>query len=235
MAQPSALEAASNDPLLIFAVVILSLATLASVGVSFYLYRWRAILLQNPHTVVPEEWAKHLGVLGQRIGRLTDCLGTELGRIGQRSLESERKVENLVETFMTLQKGLDERDAEIRRLRQGYDNEVFGKFLHRFIRVDQTIKDCLQTGRFDREGFEQARMLLADAFAECGVEVFSPPLGSDYREADGVADSPKLVATETAEDVGKIAEIVEPGYRLKTSQGYDVILPAKIRIYALNA
>jgi hypothetical protein len=175
------------------------------------------------------------GVLGQRIGKLRDTVGAELGRIGQRSLETERKVENLVGTFMTLQKGLDERDAEIRRLRQGYDNEVFGKFLHRFIRVDQTVKDCLRIGRIDREGFEQARMLLADAFAECGVEVFSPPLGSDYRGADGVADGPKFVTTEAMEDVGKIAEIVEPGYRLKTSQGYNVILPAKVRIYTLNA
>ncbi len=209
MAEPSALEAASNDLLLISAVVILSVTTLASVAISFYLYRWRAILLGNPHTVVPEEWAKHLGVLGKRIGKLGDSLVTELSRIRQRSLESERKVENLVETFMTLQKGLDERDAEIRRLRQGYDNEVFRKFLHRFIRVDQTIKDSLLMGRFDREGFEQARMLLADAFAECGVEVFSPPLGSDYREADGVADSPKLVTAETVEHVGKIAEIVD--------------------------
>ena len=221
MDEPSALEAANSDLLLISALVILSVTTLASVGVSFYLYRWRAIVLANSHMrmVVPEEWAKHLRMLD---------------RIEKRSLESDQKVENLVETFMALQKGLDDRDAEIRRLRQGYDNEVFRRFLFRFVRVDQMVRDCLLEGRFDREGFEQARMLLADAFAECGVEVFSPPLGSDYRAADGVADSPKVVTTEAMEDVGKIAEITEAGYRLKTSQVYDVILPAKIRIYALN-
>jgi len=44
------------------ALIILSLATLIATAISFYLYRWRRILLSNPHLVVPEqlgEWVNN--------------------------------------------------------------------------------------------------------------------------------------------------------------------------------
>ena len=64
---------------------------------------------------------------------------------------------------MTLQKALDERDAEIRRLKTGYDVHIFQKFIVRFIRVDQAIEDFIGMDKFDKDGFEQIRKLLEDA------------------------------------------------------------------------
>ena len=131
---------------------------------------------------------------------------------------------------MTLQKALDERDAEIRRLKAGYDAHIFQKFIGRFIRVDHAIEDFIAMDRFDKDGFEQIRAVLDDALDECGVERFGPEVGADYRQADGVADNPKVVAPESREDEFKIVEVLEPGYRMRGQEGFEVILASKVRI-----
>src|SRR5699024_12420576 len=47
--------ASNPSDFLYIAIVILSISTLIAVGISFYLYKWRRILLANPNSVVPEE------------------------------------------------------------------------------------------------------------------------------------------------------------------------------------
>lgn len=216
---------------LFVALVVMGIATVLSVAVSFYLYRWRRILLSNPNMIVPEEWAKHLVGLGKHIENLTKSFTLGVGALNQQTAGNSDRVTNMVETFMTLQKALDERDAEIRRLKKGYDAEVFRKFLYRFIRIDQSIDDFLRSGLSSPENLGQIKRLLEDAFDECGVEAFEPELGSDYRTADGVADNPKTTLSDNPEDAFKIAELLEAGYRLRGGEGYEIIVPAKVCIY----
>ena len=137
----------------------------------------------------------------------------------------------MIDTFMTLQSALDEREAEIRRLKKGYDAEVFRKFLYRFIRIDQSIADFARDDMASPENLGQLKRLMEDAFDECGVEVFEPELGSDYRGAEGVAENPKTVAADRPEDAFMIAEVLEAGYRLRGGEGYEILAPAKVRIY----
>lgn len=223
------------------ALAVMALAMAISVAVTFYLYRWRRILLSNPHMMVHEELGGYLNHLATSIDRVTSDLDSHvgiinknLGTIHNQGSEVHGGVANLIETFMTLQKALDERDAEIRRLKAGYDAEVFRKFVKRFIRVDQAIADFQRDAPDASNSLDQLQRLLEDAFAECGVESFSPKLGDDYRSAEGVADEPKTVETQDPADEFKIVEVLDSGYRIQGPEGYDVIQEARVSIYSSN-
>ena len=89
-------------------------------------------------------------------------------------------------------------------------------------RLDRAIgSDCPLVPGLDR---------LARTLDECGVERFGPEIGADYRQADGVADNPKVVAPESREDEFKIVEVLEPGYRMRGQEDFEVILASKVRI-----
>ncbi|MBL6934417.1 MAG: hypothetical protein ISR48_03305 [Alphaproteobacteria bacterium] len=210
---------------------VMAIVTLAAVAISFYLYRWRGILLSNPHLVVPEEFGAWINDLSKRIGGFTQEVASGIGNIGDQGRETHQGIANLSETFMTMQGALDEREEEIRRLKKGYDAHIYRKFVSRFIRVDQTVEDFQRAGGADQTGLEQIRRLLGDSFAECGVECFQPQIGEDYRKADGIADKPKTVKADRPEDDFKIAEVLESGYLIRSTEGAEVIIPAKVRIY----
>ena len=78
----------------------------------------------------------------------------------------------------------------------------------------------------------KARM--EDALDECDVQPFEPPLQVDWRRQEGIADSPQVIETEDPEQAFRIAEIIEPGYRLSRGEHTEVILPARVRIFALK-
>ena len=215
---------------LIVLLIVLSGATLISVAITFYLYRWRRLLLANPHMVVPEEFGRWTRDVVKAISALDRSIMVNTKGVERWGGSTEKSVADLVDTFMTLQKALDERDAEIRRLKAGYDVHIFQKFIGRFIRVDQAIEDFIGMGKFDKDGFEQIRAVLEDALDECDVERFAPDIGVDYRQANGVADNPKIVVPESQEDEFKIIEVLEPGYRIRGQEGFEVILASKVRI-----
>jgi hypothetical protein len=74
---------------------------------------------------------------------------------------------------------------------------------------------------------------LDDAFEECGVEQFAPRVGTDYRNAKGVADNPRVIDTHDPARSFAIADIVEPGYRFRQSQ-LDTIVPARVSIFMVQ-
>jgi hypothetical protein len=218
------------------ALVALSIATLISTAISFYQYRWRRILLSGSHTeiVVPEQFGGWVQGINKQIESFSIQLGGSVKYVTRQSKDTRKNVSDLTDTFMTLQQALDERDAEIRRLKRGYDAEIFRKFIARFIRVDQIVEEFQEAGKANADELGQIRRLLEDAFSECDVEAFQPEIGSDYRTAHGVADNPKSEEVADPDDAFKIIEIIENGYRIKTSDGYDVLVPAKVKIRVLS-
>ena len=106
-------------------------------------------------------------------------------------------------------------------------------YLKRLIPVDIAVDDFMQDGE-DSKALKVVKALIEDALDSCGVEAFSPKIGEDWRHAEGVADNPKTQVTDKPEDNHKIAEVEEQGYRIKTASGYDVIRPAKVRIFITN-
>lgn len=225
-------ENVSSNVFLYAVIVILSLATLISVAISFYLYKWRRILLSNSNMVVPEEWAKYLQDLGKGLDEFSRAVGGGLERVSVEAKNNTDKISNMTDTYMELQSALDEKDQEIRRLKDGYDAEIFRRFISRFVRIEQSVEDIiLEEG--ESEALNQLKMLFVDAFDECGVSKYEPAIGEDYRKAIGVSDNPKTIATDNPDEEFLIAEILEPGYRLSAGASQKVIIPSKVRIYTL--
>ena len=218
--------------LLIFSVIALSITTTVAVAISFYLYYWRRILLAQPNTTVPEDWAKYLREVGQHVSKLDKFMKKQLDLLSQNGSATRQEVSEMAETFFTLRASLDEREAEIRRLKKGYDAHIFRNFLYRFIRVHQTLRARLEVDETSKDDMTQVEELMADALDECGVQLFEPPLGVDWRRQEGVADRPESIETEDPDKAFQIAEVVEPGYRLGEGENADVIVNAKVRIFA---
>lgn len=223
-------SSSQTNPWTTFALIFMSAATLVSVSITFYLYKWRSILIGRPELLVPEKWAKHLDGIGQQVTALSGAIGDGLGSMSQTTARNSDRVSDMIETFMTLQNAIDERDSEIKRLKKGYDADVFRKFLNRFIRVDQTVDTYLQSKPEESESLGQVKRLMEDALDECGVESFKPVVGEDFRRAEGIADNPKKVKTEEKDDDYKILEVIDPGYRLRVGNSHEVLVSAKVRI-----
>lgn len=216
-------------------ITFLAIALFCSVAISFYLYRWRRILLSNPHMLVPEELGEHLTQHEKALTKLRQVLSNRTKVLDQRSVTVNETLQNMVETFMTLQRSIDEKDGEIKRLKAGYDAEIFRRYLYRFVRVHQAIVEIQEAKTFGTDELELLRRLLEDAMDECGVEEFSPEIGADIREVEGIAENPKTIHTEQSSQAFKIAEVRETGYRYRTQEnGYEVIVPAKVTVAMLE-
>ncbi len=114
------------------------------------------------------------------------------------------------------------------------DKSMLWDYLKRLIQVDIAIDDFMRDDGAESEALKVIKMLSEDALDSCGVETFSPEIGEDYRQAESVADYPKTRKTDNPKDKFKIVEILEKGYRISTPQGYNVIHPARVRIFTTD-
>ena len=203
-----------------------------------YLYKWsktpRVTSVEPPAIAPASSDVIQQNVLTQTLAELRALIAGSMEQIGRNSANNEEKLSTLRNIYVTLHGALDEKDAEIRRLRKGYDAQVFRKFLVRFIRVDLAVNDFVQDGETKFEALDLIKRLLEDALDECGVERFSPSIGEDYRRAEGVGDNPKTTFSNNVDDRYKIAEVIEQGYRMKTPDGYEIVYPAKVRIFTMQ-
>jgi len=129
------------------------------------------------------------------------------------------------DSFSILQREIRDKNAEIKRLREGYDSKIFRDFVHRFIRVDIAIGEDIK--RFeDATRLQRLRELLVDALDECGVNYFNPDIGTNVRSAK-LDDWEEVGPAPVAEQEYMITKIIKPGYALNGT----VIVPAKVAAY----
>ena len=211
------------------------------VALSVYLYRWSKTFRATPvasSTLDPlPSGISHQNAPTQMFADIRDLVAESLKQIRQDSTSNAEKLGTLQNIFTTLHRALDEKDEEIRRFRKGYDAQVFKKFLFRFIRADLAVADFLKDDKTNSESPDIVKRLdiikqrLEDALDECGVETFSPQTGEDYRRVAGVADNPETTTSSNANEHCKIIEVIKQGYRIKTPDGYEIVYPAKVRIF----
>lgn len=223
--------------MLIVAIVALALAVIVSSAISFYLYRWRRIITDEQALFVPEELIAALRSLtneldqheAQRLAGQKE-VNSLVKNVGKKVDGASSVLSDLLSASTTWQRALDERDAEIRRLRSGHDQEVFGRFVGRFVRAKVAADEFDEDEDFSRKSFDHLRRLLTDALEECGVEQFSPNIGDDFRTAEGVEDSPRVVETTNVADAFRIVSVLAPGYRYVGSGETTIIVPARVSI-----
>jgi hypothetical protein len=221
---------AESSPLQIELLLILELATICGVVTALYflIARGRSSPAPGTHNEVVSRVAELHGLLTEALRR-SDNVG--VAPEAKKASLPPSDAADLIAATKSLARSLGERDAELVRLRQGYDAEVFRRFLARFVRVKQAADGCLMTGDHGPEVLAQIARLLEDAFDECGVVQFVPKVGEDFRSAKGVSDTPRRIKATRPEDAFRIASVIEPGYRLRTGSATEVIVPAKVEVY----
>ena len=141
-------------------------------------------------------------------------------------------INDMSQTFMTLKTSLDQKDEEISRYKNGYDATIFKNFLLRFTRVDKVIKEYIGDNKIDLNGLQDIQIQMADALAECDVEIYIPEIGLDYKTTSGLEDNPEIKETLEKSKDATIAEILMPGYRRKLpTDDYQIIVEAKVAIH----
>jgi len=226
------------NALLWLAVLIMALATVVSVSVSFYLYRWRRIIISDHALLVPEslilefQSLNNLLVSHQKlVTEMARATSSGYTKIAERITHSAQTTAQVLDASTTWQRALDERDSEIRKLRAGYDTELFRRFIIRFAQVKNAAEALQSEEDFSPKSLDQINRLLDDAFDECGVERFRPEIGEDYRIAKGVCDNPIQIQTDRPEDAFRIKEVISAGYRSRSGEQYAVVVPAEVSIF----
>jgi molecular chaperone GrpE (heat shock protein) len=209
--------------------LFLAVTTLVAVATSFHLYDWRRQLLSNPLVVAPDGISLDIEKIQKElVGLRAEVTNGE--KVDTDDLM--KKLGEVQSVYIRLQDSLDRRDEEVARLRRGYDQHLIRNYLRRFIKVDQALREELVPDDRTWAGVESVLDLLADAFDECGLERFEPPLASQYRNEPGVADNPTTVPTNDELLVGSVAEVLEAGYRLRTDAGNsEVLVDARVAVY----
>lgn len=205
-AQPEAPSTQAQRPDL-FATAVLWLAgsILLLLGVlSVCLYRWNRVLSATASQTLP--------VL-EKVKQILPAISTIVERAEGRVLKPA---------------------ADDGAVERATDETVLRDYLKRLVPVDLAIEDFMRDDGAESKALKVIKALAEDALASCGVETFAPEIGEDYRRAEGVADYPKTRVTDKPEDKFKIVEVLEKGYRIKTPKGYDVIYPARVRIFTTN-
>jgi hypothetical protein len=211
------------------------LITAVSLGISFWLYYIRSLYLKDGPALVPEKWGVLLADLTHVTNQTNINTVENLSSLIRESSHLSRKSEALLESFLTLQETISNRDEEIARLKKGYDSKIFKRFITRFIRVSIALHEV----RREASDSDQAKnykylcRLIQSALEECGVEQLSPEIGVDYRQLGSeVDDDPKIIDTNDGSRNFLVASVESPSYMIEGEGDREIILPAKVTIYA---
>jgi hypothetical protein len=245
-AQDSGVESKpATSGLVAVSLVLTVAALLVSVLVNIILLRWRRAVEEDPMSletsVLVEKVQAAANTQSSRLSTVIETLrshGEFIQDSSQAVLRESSKTrsesEQLLESFRSLHVALSKKDAEIDRLKSGYDLEVFKRFLSRFLRLDNVISEEVEDLGCDNADAKQAlsevQALLRDALAESGLEQFSPDLGLSIRESEGVETAAETPTSEQGR-VLTIAEVIEPGWRCRVGDGFTVVKDARVAVF----
>ena len=232
---------------LLLVLMVVSLVALGfSIYVNVFLLKWRKSVSSNDVSIVPSELLQTLEKQKKSLKKSAKDQNAALAQVMsdlakifqglQQQIGSGAKASGeLLEAFTGLQTALDEKDSEIKRLRNGYDAEIFRRFVTRFLRIDRIIAEEIEDASPENEEMrsvlDELHTLMKDALLDCGLEQFTPEVGQSIREADGVDENFKSVPAPQPEQALTIAEVLTAGWRIPTPAGFDYIKKARVAVY----
>jgi len=220
-------------------IVVISSLLIAGLGlgISFWMYYARTVYLKNGPALVPERWGHILAELGHVTNQANMNTVESLTAVLKASNHQTEKSESLLESFLTLQQAISNRDDEISRLKKGHDAKIFKRFITRFIRVSVALEEIREEAKDSDQAknYKYLCRLIQNSLEDCGVEQVRPEINSDYREAGPeIADDPTLITTNDSTLDFKIASVESPAYVIEGEGDREIIIPAKVSVYKLE-
>jgi hypothetical protein len=223
-------------------VVIIGLIFITSVSlmISVWIYFTRSIYsIKNRTGIFPERYDVFLETMSHEVTDKQKIFETQLIKlfnsynVQQSSLETLSK--NFSESIATFQNYEKSQAGTIKKLTQGFDSDVFKKFLKRFVRVNIFLDDIIAKGGIDEKNSNNYRnlsRLMTDALEDCGLESFIPRVDTDYRDAGGaIEDNPKSEFTKDKKKDWLIKSIDRPAFVISGQGHNEFITKAKVTIY----
>ena len=133
---------------------------------------------------------------------------------------------------------LSTRHEQMVRLQEGYDYAVIKNFSKQIIQCVNQLDLKLKSPMSETEEAELKSVSsdLMDILERYGLERFTPEVGSSFSRIRKIAESSSIKEyTDDDTLVGKVAEVIRPGYRyVYNHDKYHIISPAQVKIYELK-
>lgn len=226
-----ATSATSQDPVWMVIIAILATATLTSVALTVWLFRWRRRLPDGQVAVVPESLIELLEQLGH-------ANVDQVNHARKSSADTLAQYAEIRNAFAVFSAAAANKDAEIARLQKGADKQSYLQFVRRFVRVLRTTEsDIAEDGELGRDtsALQSLRNHLNEALQDCGLEAFAPKAGEDYRDRVDVTDNPRTVRTSEPQQDWKISKTIHSGFRLQSNDIPLVVERAVVEIFRYSA
>ena len=183
---------------------------------------------------MPEKWGILIAELSHVTNEFNINTVEKLTSLIKANSQQSIKSETLLESFLTLQETISNRDEEINRLKKGHDSKIFKRFIMRFVKVSSALHEI----RDEAQDSDQAKnykylcRLIQNALEECGVEQLMPEIGADYRRLGSeVDDDPKIIETNDKLKNFHVASVESLAYIIEGEGSREIILPATVTIY----
>ena len=221
-------------------MTLLSLSVaLLSTCIAFYLYRWRAWLTKSGPVLVPERVGSELDkfnhglkTFGLENKNSLSELTLFIQRLVDRTAELEKNINEMTEVSMTLQGKIAGKDAEITRLKEGYDQAIYSKFLRKFIKINGDLRSIDPGAENISKSINNLQVRLEEALEDCGVKEQFVDIGANYLAlGDLVSDNPDVEATDDPSLDNLVKSVVMPAYVVGEGESRKVIAPAKVVIH----
>lgn len=216
----------SSVPWIWIALLALSASTLIAILISFYLYRWRKILIQSQDVLLPEELAKSIMTFSSDIQQQTKASKLFGREFRDNTSKVTEGIKVLGKSLLTFQKSLEDKDREINRYKSGYDAVILKRNLMGFVRLALFIDEI----ESESNEVKKIHLLLEDALEDCGVEKFFPEIATSFKLAIGVEEGPEVQRVDDPDLDMKILEVRRPGFQFSQGNSLDtrVILKARV-------
>ena len=217
------------------------------IGLSFFIYImfvFRNVTNGNLEQLPEQSYIEtkdRMIKLGENFAKLAgylNSLGQDVNSYANKSSISSKdndvKINELLTRFTELSKRIDEKDNEISRLKDGYDNQIKVSVLKDFL----TIRDRIILRIDENKGNDKIITLLENLLTitdqrieQQGLKklIFNP--GQNWRDIDGAEPLDQL-DTDNENDKGKVIETIEHGYYLDGLDGNKIVVKkALIKLY----
>lgn len=238
------ITSSSVDPVLVIILTTSLLVSVIALWVAYRFYRWRT-QIDVTGALVPEHWAQNITNLTDAINSFRDVLEQHLrGNIEQNQNFSKAqdsitsKTDTISETLhatqdmlLKFQQTIDMKDAEISRLKQGYDTKILKKSILGMINLHTHIVTILSNDP-ENKRLKNVEFLMRDEIESSGVEISKVPLGEDFAKLSEYVEVIGHTSDTNVDLVkGQISEVVSEMYLMRTEDKLNVLRKAKVKYH----
>jgi hypothetical protein len=175
-----------------------------------------------------KKYDKHFSVIAGTLSAFQTSVDKGLKRMDQEMV----RIENLVSG---MREYLQESNQQIVRLQEGYDYAVLKRFVKPVIQVANGLEfmEPRLAGRPEAEEVRALWLDLLDSLEQNGVERLQVEKNDSFSEIRKIAEATTTKEfTSDPELVGKVAEVVRPGYCYVYNHDKErLVVPAQVKLY----